>query len=237
MATTHSVANDGKVLIWDLPTRMFHWLLVLSLAASWWTAEAGIEWIDWHFRLGYFAAGLVIFRVIWGFVGPRHARFSSFLRGPGAVADYVATLPKKDSNPTPGHNPVGAIAVVVMLLAIAIQAGTGLFASDDIFTDAPFHPLVSDDTASLLTSIHHLNFNILLGLAGLHIVAVLFYVLWKKQGLIRAMLTGRKKVEGIQQSDGIASSRLLLAIVLAALVGLAVAGAVSQAPEPEEDFY
>ena len=233
-----SDAGDGKVLIWDLPVRLFHWLLALSLAASWLTAEAGIEWMDWHFRFGYFAGGLIVFRIIWGFVGTKHARFSSFVRGASTTIAYARTLFDRNARPSAGHNPLGGLMVLLMMLVVGLQVGTGLFASDDIFTDAPFHPLVSDDTASLLTSIHHANFNVILGIVGLHIAAVLLYVFWKKQALIRAMIVGTKPADESLGNEAIASSRLVLAAIIAFAVAAGVAAGVSQAPEPvEEDFY
>jgi cytochrome b len=106
-----------KRLVWDLPLRLFHWLLVLSLAASWYTAENGEEslvigerfltYIELHFYLGYFALGMIAFRIIWGFIGPKHARFSSFLAGPGRFSGYARGLLRRDSTPAVGHNPLG----------------------------------------------------------------------------------------------------------------------------------
>lgn len=229
------MAMNGRVLVWDLPTRLFHWLLVLSLAGSWWTAEAGIEWMDWHFRLGYFAGGLILFRLIWGLVGTRHARFSSFLKGPIATAKYAATLFSRESKSTSGHNPLGGLVVLIILIAVGIQVGTGLFATDDIFTTGPFYPWVDDKTASELTSIHHLNFDILLIIAALHIAAVLFYLIWKRRNLIWPMIIGSKPTE--EADEAIETLAFVRGLVIALIVAGAVAYVVSLAPEVVDEFY
>ncbi len=221
-----------SVRVWDLPTRLFHWLLVISLAGSWWSAQAGIEWMEWHFRFGYFAAGLIIFRLIWGLVGTRHARFSGFLYGPGTILAYLRTLGKRDSAPTTGHNPLGGLAVLVMLIIIGAQVSTGLFASDDIFTDGPFHPLVSDDLASTLTRWHHRLFTGIQIIAALHILAILFYWVWKRQQLIWPMITGRKPWHLLGEDRKDIGSKLLLGVVVALVAAGIVYGAISMAPDP-----
>jgi len=228
------------VLVWDLPLRLFHWLLVAALAGSWITAEAGVEWMVWHFRLGYFAAGLVIFRIIWGFVGPRHARFKNFIRAPGVIIAYARTLFGRESHAHVGHNPVGALMVIVLLAAVSFQIGTGLFATDDIFTMGPFFPLVDAETADQLTSLHHLNFTVLQILAAVHVVAILFYLFWKRQSLILPMVRGTKPREKVAEGEEIDSSRFVLGLVVAALATAVVVVAVYMAPEPtemEDDFY
>lgn len=235
---TIQAADETSVKVWDLPTRLFHWLLVISLGGSWWTADAGIEWMEWHFRFGYFAAGLIIFRVIWGLVGTRHARFSGFLYSPRRIIAYLATLGKRDSKPTTGHNPLGGLVVLLMLIIIGAQVSTGLFASDDIFTDGPFHPLVSDDLAGTLTTWHHRIFTGIQIIAALHIVAILFYWLWKRQQLIWPMITGRKPLALLGDDKNGISSKLVLGIVVALVAAAIVYGTVSMAPEPVlDDFY
>ena len=118
-----------KRLVWDLPVRLFHWLLVLSILAAYLTRE--FETREWHMRIGYWTIGLVLFRLIWGFVGPRHARFSNFIR-PGKVGSYLGTVFRRDATPSIGHNPLGGIMVLVMLLMVLAQAVSGLFITDDI---------------------------------------------------------------------------------------------------------
>ncbi|MET0280452.1 MAG: cytochrome b/b6 domain-containing protein [Steroidobacteraceae bacterium] len=232
-----------KRLVWDLPLRLFHWVLVLSIAASWYTAENSEEYISYgdnvisytqiHFWLGYWALGLIIFRVIWGFVGPRHARFSHFLKGPGTVLGYAGKFLKRDSPPSIGHNPMGAWMVVLMLASIAAQAITGLFLLDNTeIYPAPFNPSVEPSTASKLGSFHHFNFNVLLWLIGLHVVAIVFYVFYKRQNLIGPMLTGRKHADLVPTEHGINGSQLIKALIVALVAGGAVWLLLEQAPPP-----
>jgi len=154
-----------KRYVWDLPLRLFHWLLVLSIGASWYTAENSEEYLtigeriisytEIHFYLGYWALGLIAFRLIWGVVGPRHARFSQFLSGPAKFFGYARTALQRDSVPTVGHNPLGGWMVVLMLLMVGAQAGTGLFLIDntEIYA-APYHPAVAAETAGKLAKFH-----------------------------------------------------------------------------------
>ena len=111
-------------LVWDLPVRIAHWLFVLCVAGSWLTHQAGVQWFGWHRRFGYATLVLVSFRIVWGFVGTRHSRFGSFLRGPRAIAGYVRSL-KTGAATTPGHNPLGALSVVAFLVVLLVQAATG----------------------------------------------------------------------------------------------------------------
>ena len=128
-------------LVWDLPVRITHWLLVACVGGSWATHYAGVEWFQWHRRLGYAVLVLVAFRVAWGFVGTRHARFANFLRGPRAIVEYL-----RSDRETVGHNPLGALGVVAMLGLLGLQAATGLFANDEIMNAGPFYGWISPAT-------------------------------------------------------------------------------------------
>ena len=225
-----------KVLVWDIPTRVFHWLLVSSLLAQYATAEWLENAIQWHFYIGYFTLFLVIFRILWGFVGTQYARFSSFVTGPRKVIRYLKTLFDKDSMPSIGHNPLGGWFVVIMLVLVAVQAISGLFMTDDIFLDGPYRPLADEKTLALMNSLHHLAFDILLYVIALHIAAVFFYSIYKKQKLVPAMLHGKK----VSKAVGIAGSRLVRALVIALLAAAIVYVAVEvypPAPEVEEYYY
>jgi cytochrome b len=180
------------IRIWDLPTRLFHWSLVLLVAAAWATAELADDLMDYHMLAGYGILALVLFRFAWGFVGSAHSRFADFVRGPGAAMAYLRQMKSGSPLHHHGHNPLGGWMVVILLISLLLQAGTGLFANDDIMTEGPLKHWVSDDTSSLLTSIHHANFNILLGLVALHISAILFYRFFKGENLVRPMVTGYK---------------------------------------------
>ncbi|HZX23120.1 MAG TPA: cytochrome b/b6 domain-containing protein [Woeseiaceae bacterium] len=222
--------RPAGALVWDLPLRLFHWLLVLALAGSWITHELGVKAMDWHMRLGYLVIGLIVFRLLWGFLGPRHARFGDFLRGPGAVVAYARDWLAGRARVSAGHNPLGGWSVLAMLAVVTVQAVTGLFNSDDVLTSGPWHGAVSDDLADTLSWLHAVNFNLLLALAGLHLASILAYWLRLRIDLVTAMITGRKR--GADRAAGIAGHRLLLALVLAALAAGAVWLMVDLAPEP-----
>ncbi|MFY8094349.1 MAG: cytochrome b/b6 domain-containing protein [Niveispirillum sp.] len=213
-----------KILVWDLPTRLFHWLLVICIAGSWISAE--INEFDWHLRFGYATLGLVLFRILWGLVGSETARFVSFVRGPKAILHHIAEL-RQPGRLTPhvGHNALGALAVLGLLTVVGVQAVSGLFTSDGILTDGPLVDRVSGATASLLRTIHMNNFNILLALAGLHIVAILSYALLKRLDLVRPMVTGRVAMPGNMPGPRIVS--LVRALVVAALSATTIWALVS----------
>lgn len=238
-----------KRMVWDLPLRLFHWLLVLSLAASWYTAENSEEFVVvgenvWsytliHFWLGYWTLGMILFRLIWGFVGPRHARFANFVTGPGKFARYLGTFVRRDSPPAVGHNPMGAWVVLLMLLMVGAQAVTGLFLIDntEIFL-APFNPSVDAETAGKLGTFHRLNFDVLLWVVGLHVLAIVFYRFYKNQNLVGAMITGRKPAHLVPEQEAIRGSDLLKALIVIAICWAAVWLLLQQAPPPPvyEDY-
>ena len=199
-------------LVWDLPVRLFHWLLLLLVCVSWYCGEAGE--MAWHMRSGTCILALLLFRIAWGFLGSTTARFSSFVKGPGAALAYARSLHSKSPVPMVGHNPLGGWMVVALLLLLLIQAGTGLFANDDIFTEGPLAHLVSKAASDQLTVIHKTNFNILLVLIALHVAAAFFYLFVKGDNLIRPMITGRKEIDA--NLSGLRfRSPLLAALVLA----------------------
>ena len=228
-------------LVWDWPLRLWHWLFAVAVLGAWITGEwGGFDWRQWHIWFGQTAVGLLIFRVLWGFVGPRHARFGQFLPRPSRLLNYLKTLPRRDAPESAGHNPLGAIAVVVLLTIPALQAASGLFISDDILFEGPWFVAVSEDTADFASTIHHRLAWPVGVLIGLHLAAILFYRLFKKQRLTRAMITGRKPAEQVPETAAIPSSRSLLALVLIALVAgftwwlLTVA---PPEPPPGSDFW
>ncbi len=175
--------------IWDLPTRLFHWLLVLLMAVSWYTGEEGL--MDWHMRSGYAILTLIGFRVLWGLLGSRTARFTDFVKGPRAISAYGRALIARRPPRIFGHNPLGAVMIVALLLLASLQAGTGLFANDDIFSEGPLTHLVSKETSDQLTIIHKTSFNLLLACVVIHAAAALAYRYLLKEDLITPMITGR----------------------------------------------
>jgi len=146
--------------------------------------------MQWHAYCGYLALALVVFRIIWGFAGSWHARFANFVPSPKRLVAYL----KGETAGGLGHNPLGALSVIALLLAVLLQASTGLFADDDIFFQGPLTKYVSNATVAFLTSIHRFNQYIIMALVALHIGAILFYQIYKKESLVRPMITGDKKV-------------------------------------------
>jgi cytochrome b len=203
-----------QVLIWDLPTRLFHWLLVAAIAGAYFTGENGGNWLIWHGRLGLFITGLIVFRLIWGFAGSTYARFSTFLRGPQIIKAYLAG----QWNGL-GHNPLGALSVLALIGLVALQLTTGLFATnDDTGYAGPFYSSVSNALGNLATKIHHKVFDLLGILIGLHVAAIIYYGHFKKEKLLKTMITGHKQVSKGESARGGG----LLAFAIALAVALSV---------------
>ncbi|MBC7006741.1 cytochrome b/b6 domain-containing protein [Photobacterium sp. BZF1] len=178
--------------VWDSFIRGYHWLQAFTIGGLWYTGTEGL--MDWHFSLAYFLLALISTRLIWGVFGSETAQFSRFVRSPVTVINYLAASLRGDKTSySPGHNPAGAYMVVAFMLLLITQLTTGLFANDDIISEGPFAYLVSGETSSLLTEIHAINFNIILGAIGLHLTAIAVYFL-RKENLITPMLTGRKRL-------------------------------------------
>lgn len=176
-----------SIRVWDLPTRLFHWLLVVLFGLSWWSAENGA--MDWHRLSGSILLGLIAFRLIWGFAGGSTARFCSFLRSPMNVIAYLRAPASNERRP--GHNPIGGYSVAIMLLLLLAQVGTGLFAVDvDGIESGQLSHLVSFDQGRVAAELHEVSFTLLQVVLGIHILAVLFYLAVRKRNLIRPMVTG-----------------------------------------------
>jgi cytochrome b len=225
------------ILVWDLPTRAFHWLLFASLCGSWISAEAGIEWREWHMRLGYLALGLVAFRVLWGFAGTRHARFTSFVRGPAASLRYLRALLAGPQAPRhAGHNPAGGAMVLLLLALVAVQAGSGLFVDDDIMYAGPYAGAVSEDLADALEALHHRAFTLLQVAVVLHVAAVGWHC-FRGEPLVAAMWHGRKPATGLAAADGIERAFPWHAVAVIGVAVAAVVALVLLAPPPPLDDY
>lgn len=206
--------------VWDLPTRFFHWTLVLLIALQYATGEYHFLDMRWHFWFGYATLALIAFRLLWGFFGSQTSRFGDFLRGPRAVFAYIRALFSTNPQTRIGHNPLGGWSVLALLACVAVQSASGLFASDDIDTDGPLVAHVSDATVKLMTRVHHWNENLLLILACLHVVAVLLYLLVKHDDLVTPMFGGRKRmVHG--QSLHFVSAWLAVALFVACAAAVA----------------
>jgi cytochrome b len=186
-------AGPRSVRVWDPATRLFHWALVILVAVNIYTGSIGGLWeMDLHMKSGYAILTLVLFRVVWGLVGSRHSRFADFVRGPAVAVAYLRRLRRGGGAPVRGHTPLGGWSVMAMLVSLLVQATTGLYANDDIFTEGPLAKTVSKATSDTLTWVHDVNSNILFVLIGVHLLAVFGYLLVKRDNLIRPMITGRK---------------------------------------------
>ncbi len=181
--------------VWDIPTRVFHWLLAALVITGWLLGEFGPPVKTWHFYCGYAIGTLVVLRMLRGIFGAPPNNFVSFLYGPKTTLKYALSLFSRKPSHWPGHNPMGGWSVFAMLLLLAVQVSTGLFASDkDYISDGPLNKWVSSDMRLELTYIHNVNAKILLAVIGLHVFMILFYLIWKRENLVGPMLTGKKQV-------------------------------------------
>jgi cytochrome b len=216
------------VHVWDLPVRLFHWSLVALVIASW--ASRELDYMEVHRWSGYTILTLVAFRIGWGFAGSRHARFADFVRTPRAMRAYMADILAGGKASFLGHNPAGGWSVMALLACLLVQAVTGLFVTDDVLFDGPFHGAVSEATSDRLKKLHGINFNILLLLIGLHLAAIAFYRIAKGEDLVRPMVTGTKWVSlDASAEDAPRVGWWRAPLVLACAAGL-VFGALSLAP-------
>ena len=192
MNSTSASSHLHKTRIWDLPTRVFHWALALCIVGLFVTGNIGGNAMVWHFRLGLTVLALLLFRLVWGVVGGRWSRFAAFIYSPGSVINYL----KGNGNPehSVGHTPAGAGSVFALLLILFAQVSSGLVSDDEIASAGPLTRFVSNTTVNLATN-YHTNIGrwIVLGLVVLHVAAIGFYF-WRKQNLVRPMLTGDKQL-------------------------------------------
>jgi cytochrome b len=216
--TQQSATTEVKV--WDIGVRVFHWSLVLLMIGAIATVKIGGNAMVYHSYCGYGILALLLFRIIWGFVGGTHARFFNFITGPGRVIAYLKTMLKRDHDTTVGHNPMGALSVVAMLAALLFQSISGLFVNDDILFEGPFSSWVGKEMSDKITGWHKFNEKILITLFLLHMGAIFFYLIYKKVNLIKPMLNGVKKLTGDvpESRSGSASLAFFLLAMCAATV-------------------
>lgn len=185
-------APSVRARLWDGPTRIVHWALIVLIGFAWWAGETGH--MDWHRLAGYAVLGLLVFRLAWGFLGSSTARFASFVKGPAATLAYVRTLPSRAHQAVAGHNPLGGWSVLALLAALIVQVISGLFSVDvDGLESGPLSDRVDFDTGRLFAKWHHWSFRGLEALVVLHLAAVAFYAAYKRADLVRPMITGRGK--------------------------------------------
>ena len=212
-----------KVKIWDLPVRLFHWLLVALIAFSWWSGEE--HRLELHRASGYAILALIVFRIFWGFAGTQTARFASFVKGPRAVAAYVGSIGERKASFVPGHNPLGGWSVIAMLIALALMVVAGLFSVDvDGWESGPLAYYISFDQGREAAAIHELLFNIILALIALHVAAIAFYRLWKGRRLTGAMVSGKATLtdgETATDNSPVPIWKFALGVMLAAAIAYA----------------
>lgn len=210
-----------SIRVWDLPTRLFHWGLAITVIGSFVSVKIGGNAMDWHARFGYCALALLGFRWCWGFLGSRYAQFSQFIKGPKAVfAEMRGVLPTM-----PGHNPLGAISVMVLLLVFTVQASLGLMTTDEIAFDGPLVKHVSGDMVALASRLHQQLEWVLIGLVVLHVGAIVFHARVRHHNLVPAMIHGDQQVS--LSSSAVAArdnwALRIKAALIAAFIAIAVA--------------
>ena len=208
--------------LWDMPTRVFHWLIVCCLPLAWWSAET--DNYEAHEWIGYTVITLVLFRIAWGFLGSGHSRFRDFVVGPGRVLAYL----RGGEAGSAGHNPLGGWSVLALLSLLLLQAVSGLFNSDDVLFSGPLYYAASTGFRDAMGVVHEVAFNLLLALVALHIMAVLYHQLVRGERLLGAMIRGRAEGrEGI-----LPSVPWWRALIILALIALALWWGLEQAPQP-----
>lgn len=222
MMDNHSLATH-KVRVWDLPTRLFHWLLLAAVVGLFITGKVGGNAINVHTKLGLLVGALLVFRLVWGLIGGRWSRFASFVKGPGAVLRFLRGQHQPGDWFHVGHNPLGAGSVMAMLLVLAVQVGTGLVADDEIATTGPLNKFVASATGLAATAWHKSGGQwLIIALVLLHVGAIVLYAR-RGQRLVPPMVTGDKDLPvEVPASVDSASTRLKALVLMALCAALAV---------------
>lgn len=218
MRRNFTTALQLPMRVWDLPVRLFHWSIVLLIGLSY--VSVRNNYMRVHLVSGFTLLALLLFRIVWGVIGSETARFSRFLRSPLMALHHLRHFGRREPDSQVGHNEAGGWMVLVLLLALGVQTGTGLFANDDGATEGPLAKYVEKATSDWLSGIHAKSFNVLIGLMALHVLAVVGYAVIKRQNLLRPMITGKKRLPAATPAPRMASSLLALAILI--LAGAAV---------------
>ena len=211
-----------SIRVWDAPTRLFHWAIVILLGTSWLTQR--LYWMELHFLSGYSMLALLLFRLGWGFCGSATARFVHFLKSPLDALRHLARLHRSEQDTEIGHNAAGGWMVLIMLTMLALQVATGLCANDDIATQGPLADYVGKAWSDWMTHIHAVNFQCIEVAIALHLIAIAAYAALKRQNLVGPMITGRKRLPATVTPPKLASPLLAVALfgVAAAAVALLV---------------
>lgn len=243
------MAGEGttseRQLVWDLPLRIFHWTLVVAVAGSFFThyasgslTKAGVDPFVWHARFGYATLVLVTFRLLWGFVGPAHARFGDFVRGPVAAWTYARGLFRGAVESTAhvaGHNPLGGWMVLALIALLLVQAAAGLFANDQIMNSGPLVGYVETSRSDALTTLHHRLANVIAAAVILHVLAAAWYVFVRRENLVAAMITGYKR--GLPPGVAISGHRIVLAVAIVGAASTVLWWVIRNAPAASSFAY
>lgn len=213
-----------KIQVWDLSTRLFHWILVGCIALLIYSGKTG-DLFKWHQTAGTIVLALLLYRLVWGVLGSTTARFSNFIYSPFRVFAYAKNLFSRQAEPHAGHNPVGGLMVLAMLALLLTQAVTGLFSTDDILVEGPLYSLVDSDMAEWLTDLHRSSSEYLIALIILHILAIVFYRVYKRHSLVKPMITGVAELPAapektLKMVPAIYGVLLMIACYLAVYYGL-----------------
>lgn len=224
-------AKETERKVWDLPVRLFHWTLAAAFIGAYVTNKMGVSYFKYHLWCGYIVIILVFFRIVWGFIGTRHARFFNFVQGPIKTLNYARDLVLDKPRIYIGHNPLGAWMVLILLAGLAVQAVTGLFGNDEIYNFGPLYSYAGKDLSVTLTSLHRHLFYWILGAVILHVAAVAAHAIFGRENLVKAMFTGKKPAGDAGLKDTpLSPFHLWLAALIVAALSLSLAAIISHAP-------
>lgn len=216
-----------RITVWDLPLRLFHWLLVLAVTGALITINLGVSWIEWHGRFGLAVIGLIAFRLAWGALGSTHSRFCSFFPTPTAIGRYL-----RGHWQQPGHNPLGALSVYALLALFGFQAISGLFTTDEIAFSGPLTRAVSSGMVSTLSRLHRQTELWMYVLLGLHILAIVVYRL-RGRNLVGPMIHGQLQVdESVARPRGGGMLAFIVAVAFATAAVCLANGSWIAVPPP-----
>lgn len=184
------------IRVWDLPIRLFHWILVFCIIGSVISVNIGGNAIEWHAYFGYSVLVLLLFRITWGFIGSTHARFASFFPSKESILNYLSGKSPR----VLGHNPLGAVSVFALLFVLGVQVFTGLFVDDEIAFRGPLSKYVPNLIVSLFSEIHEANQVLIYTLVAIHIAAILYYKKFKGEDLIKPMVSGDKEIDPSEEA-------------------------------------
>ena len=211
------------VLVWDVPTRLFHWLMMVLVAAAYVTSR--LNWMDWHIRIGDTLLALVLFRLLWGCFGSETARFRSFLTSPAAALRHLHHVLRREADLQVGHNPAGGWMVLLLLALLLGETLSGLYVNNDVANEGPFTEWVPAPIANAITALHAILWDVLLAAVALHVLVIALYAAVKGHNLLRPMLTGHKQlptfIAAPRQAPAVLA--LLLLVVGAAAAALLAA--------------